>query len=156
MTETASIRCMVDDVEAAAGWYIKHLGFTLGRSAPPAFAELERGPLRLLLSGPGTLARRPMADGELPKPGGWMRIVLNVDDLAAEVERLRKMNVKLRNDIVSSAGGSQVLLVDPSGNFIELFQPVARPGRSAMAPPQGVSKKNEKHRNALRKNTAHE
>ncbi len=114
---------MVDDVEAAIAWYTTHLGFSVLTSYPPAFADVKRGALRLLLSGPTSSAGRPMADGERPGPGGWNRIHLIVDDLAAEVARLKAEGVKFRNDIVTGPGGSQVLIVDPSGNFVELFQP---------------------------------
>jgi catechol 2,3-dioxygenase-like lactoylglutathione lyase family enzyme len=117
---------MVDDVEAAVAWYTTHLGFTLISKYAPAFADVARGPLRLLLSGPTSSAGRPMADGERPSAGGWNRIHLIVDDLSADVARLRAAGVKFRNDIVTGPGGSQVLLVDPSGNLIELFQPQNR------------------------------
>jgi catechol 2,3-dioxygenase-like lactoylglutathione lyase family enzyme len=125
--ETVSVRYMVDDVEAAIAWYTKHLGFSVLTSYPPAFADVKRGALRLLLSGPTSSAGRPMAnDGERPKPGGWNRIHLVVDDIAAEVARLKGEGVKFRNDIVTGPGGSQVLIIDPSGNFVELFQPGRR------------------------------
>jgi catechol 2,3-dioxygenase-like lactoylglutathione lyase family enzyme len=124
--EVVSVRYLVDDVEAAVAWYTTHLGFSVLTSYPPAFADVKRGALRLLLSGPTSSAGRPMADGERPKPGGWNRIHLIVDDLAAEVARLKAEGVKFRNDIVSGPGGSQVLIVDPSGNFVELFQPKGR------------------------------
>ena len=117
---------MVDDVEAAIAWYTQHLGFEVISSAAPAFADVKRGSLRLLLSGPKSSAGRPMPDGEQPKPGGWNRIHLLVDDLAAEVARLRAAGVRFRNDVVSGPGGSQILLQDPSGNFVELFQPGRR------------------------------
>jgi len=123
---TVNVRYMVDDVEAAVAWYTTHLGFTLLSSAAPAFADVTRGSLRLLLSGPTSSAGRPMPDGERPKPGGWNRIHLIVDDLAAEVARLRAAGVQLRNEIVTGPGGKQVLLLDPSGNVVELFQPAAR------------------------------
>jgi catechol 2,3-dioxygenase-like lactoylglutathione lyase family enzyme len=118
-----NVRYMVDDVEAAIAWYTEHLGFTLLSSYAPAFADVQLGSLRLLLSGPKSSAGRPMSDGETPRPGGWNRIHLIVDDLAAEVERLRAAGVQFRNEIVSGPGGAQVLLVDPSGNLVELFQP---------------------------------
>jgi catechol 2,3-dioxygenase-like lactoylglutathione lyase family enzyme len=92
----------------------------------PSFADVSRGSLRLLLSGPTSSAGRSMADGEKPGPGGWNRIHFVVDDLAAEVARLRAAGVRLRNDVVTGPGGSQVLLVDPAGNLVELFQPVKR------------------------------
>jgi catechol 2,3-dioxygenase-like lactoylglutathione lyase family enzyme len=121
--ETVNVRYMVDDVEAAIDFYTTHLGFTLLSSAVPAFADVRRGNLRLLLSGPKSSAGRPMPDGRRPGPGGWNRIHLLVDDLAAEVERLRAAGLPFRNEIVKGPGGSQILLEDPSGNPIELFQP---------------------------------
>jgi catechol 2,3-dioxygenase-like lactoylglutathione lyase family enzyme len=123
---TVNVRYMVDDVDAAVAWYTTHLGFTVLSNAAPAFADVTLGSLRLLLSGPTSSAGRPMADGERPTPGGWNRIHLIVDDLPAEVARLRAAGVQFRNDIVSGPGGSQILLKDPSGNFIELFQPARR------------------------------
>jgi catechol 2,3-dioxygenase-like lactoylglutathione lyase family enzyme len=121
--ETVNVRYMVDDVDSAADFYIRHFGFTLGRNAAPAFADVVRGHLRLLLSGPTSSAGRPMPDGEKPSPGGWNRIEFVVDDIAAEVERLRAGRLRFRNDIVTGPGGKQILLEDPSGNLIELFQP---------------------------------
>ncbi len=127
MSESSvSVRYLVDDVEAAIAWYTTHLGFSVLTSYPPAFADVKRGALRLLLSGPTSSAGRPMTDGERPGPGGWNRIHLIVDDLAAQVARLKAEGVTFRNDIVSGPGGSQVLIVDPSGNFVELFQPKGR------------------------------
>jgi catechol 2,3-dioxygenase-like lactoylglutathione lyase family enzyme len=123
---TVNVRYLVDDVEAAIAWYTKHLGFTLLSSAAPAFADVKRGSLRLLLSGPTSSAGRPMPDGERPKAGGWNRIHLIVEDIAAEVARLRAAGAQFRNDIVTGPGGSQVLLLDPSGNLVELFQPGKR------------------------------
>lgn len=123
MSETVSVRYIVDDVEAAFAWYTTHLGFTPLTNYPPAFADVQRGALRLLLSGPRSSAGQPMPDGERPGPGGWNRIHLIVDDLQAEVARLRAAGVQFRNDIVKGPGGAQVLLVDPSGNLVELFQP---------------------------------
>src|SRR5262245_43523777 len=120
---TVNVRYMVDDVEAAVAWYTTHLGFTLLTNAAPAFADVARGSLRLLLSGPKSSAGRPMPDGARPGPGGWNRIHLIVDDLAAEVARLRDAGVEFRNDILAGPGGSQVLLKDPAGNLVELFQP---------------------------------
>ena len=121
--ETVNVRYMVDDVEAAIDFYTGHLGFSLISSAAPAFADVRRGALRLLLSGPTSSAGRPMPDGREPRPGGWNRIHLIVDDLRAEVERLRAEGVGFRNEIVRGPGGSQILLDDPSGNPVELFQP---------------------------------
>jgi catechol 2,3-dioxygenase-like lactoylglutathione lyase family enzyme len=124
--EFVNVRYMVDDVDAAVDFYTKHLGFTLLSSAAPAFADVARGPLRLLLSGPASSAGRAMPDGRLPEPGGWNRIHLVVDDIASETDRLRAAGLPFRNDIVVGPGGSQVLFDDPSGNPIELFQPAAR------------------------------
>src|SRR5215510_11638685 len=123
---TVNVRYMVDDVEAAVAWYTKHLGFSLLSNHAPAFADVQRGSLRLLLSGPTSSAGRPMPDGERPGPGGWNRIHLIVDDLAAEIARLRAAGVEFRNDIVTGPGGSQILLKDPAGNLVELFQPARR------------------------------
>jgi len=123
---TVNVRYMVDDVEAAIEWYIEHLGFSLLSNQAPAFADIKRGSLRLLLSGPTSSAGRPMHDGERPRPGGWNRIHLIVDDLPAEVTRLHAAGVQFRNDIVIGPGGSQILLLDPSGNIVELFQPARR------------------------------
>jgi catechol 2,3-dioxygenase-like lactoylglutathione lyase family enzyme len=122
----ANVRYMVDDVQTAVDFYTTHFGFTLRSSAAPAFADVTRGNLRLLLSGPKSSAGRPMPDGRRPSPGGWNRIELVVDDLAAEVERLRSAGLTFRNDIVTGPGGQQILLEDPDGNPIELFQPAAR------------------------------
>jgi catechol 2,3-dioxygenase-like lactoylglutathione lyase family enzyme len=120
---TVNVRYMVDDVEAAVAFYTTRLGFTLISKTLPAFADVARGDLRLLLSGPTSSAGRPMPDGRQPAPGGWNRIHLIVDDLASEVDRLRSAGVRFRNDIVTGPGGSQILLDDPAGNPIELFQP---------------------------------
>src|SRR5262249_60944416 len=106
-------------------FYIEHFGFSVLSNAAPAFADVVRGPLRLLLSGPTSSAGRPMPDGRRPEPGGWNRIHLIVDDIAAEVERLRAAGLTFRNDIVTGPGGRQILLDDPSGNPIELFQPAS-------------------------------
>jgi catechol 2,3-dioxygenase-like lactoylglutathione lyase family enzyme len=121
--ELVSVRYMVDDVERAVDFYTHHFGFTVGRNAAPAFVEVLRGRLRLLLSGPKSSAGRPMPDGRRPEPGGWNRIHLIVEDIDAEVERLRAQDVPFRNDIVTGPGGRQILLDDPSGNPVELFQP---------------------------------
>src|SRR3954447_7516122 len=120
-----NVRYMVSDVQSSIDWYTKALGFKLLSSAAPAFADVELGALRLLLSGEKSSAGRPMPDGTKPGPGGWNRIELVVGDLAAEVARLRALGVKFRNDIVTGPGGSQILLEDPSGNVVELFQPAA-------------------------------
>jgi catechol 2,3-dioxygenase-like lactoylglutathione lyase family enzyme len=120
---TVSVRYMVDDVDAAVAFYTTHFNFTLLSSAAPAFADVLRGRLRLLLSGPESSAGRPMPDGRKPVPGGWNRIHLIVADLAAEVDRLQAAGLQFRNEIVTGPGGSQILVDDPSGNPIELFQP---------------------------------
>jgi catechol 2,3-dioxygenase-like lactoylglutathione lyase family enzyme len=121
--EIVNVRYMVDDVEAAIDFYTSKLDFELISSHAPAFADVRRGNLRLLLSGPKSSAGRPMPDGRQPGPGGWNRIHLIVDDLASEVERLRAAGVPFRNDVVTGPGGSQILLEDPSANVIELFEP---------------------------------
>jgi catechol 2,3-dioxygenase-like lactoylglutathione lyase family enzyme len=124
--EMVSVRYMVDDVAAAIDFYTKSLDFKILTSFPPAFADVARGNLRLLLSGPTSSAGRPMPDGVKPGPGGWNRIHLIVDDIDAEVTRLRAAGARFRNDVLSGPGGKQILLQDPSGNVIELFQPAAR------------------------------
>jgi catechol 2,3-dioxygenase-like lactoylglutathione lyase family enzyme len=123
LAHLVNVRYMVDDVDAAIDFYTKHLGFTVRTSAAPAFADVVRGNLRLLLSGPRSSAGRPMPDGTVPVPGGWNRIHLIVSDIAAEVDRLRAAGLTFRNAIVVGPGGQQILLEDPSGNVIELFQP---------------------------------
>jgi catechol 2,3-dioxygenase-like lactoylglutathione lyase family enzyme len=122
LNEMVNVRYMVDDVQASIDFYTKHLGFEVHTSAAPAFADVTRGNLRLLLSGPASSAGRPMPDGVKPGPGGWNRIHLIVDDINAEVARLRQEGLGFRNNIVTGPGGSQILLEDPSGNVIELFQ----------------------------------
>ena len=123
LSEMVNVRYMVDDVDTAVGFYTKYLGFELRMSAAPAFADVTRGNLRLLLSGPASSAGRPMPDGTKPGPGGWNRMHLIVGDIDAEVARLRQAGLSFRNDIVTGPGGSQILLEDPSGNVVELFQP---------------------------------
>ena len=122
-TDMVSVRYMVDNVEESIDFYTRHFGFELKSSAAPAFADITRAGLRLLLSGQASSAGRPMPDGAKPGPGGWNRIHLIVDNLAAEVERLRQDGVEFRNDVVVGPGGSQILVLDPSRNLIELFQP---------------------------------
>jgi catechol 2,3-dioxygenase-like lactoylglutathione lyase family enzyme len=127
MTESndrVGVRYMVDDVEASVAFYTKLLGFKVLNQFPP-FADVARGKLRLLLSGPASSAGKPMPDGARPVPGGWNRIHLIVEDIEAEVTRLRDAGASFRNDIVEGPGGKQILLQDPSGNVIELFQPTA-------------------------------
>src|SRR2546429_10008154 len=116
---------MVDDVEDAVAFYTNHFGFELRSSAAPAFADVVRGNLRLLLAGPASSAGRPMPDGRTPGPGGWNRIHFIVDDIEAEVARLRAEGVSFRNEILTGPGGKQILAQDPSGNVVELFQPAA-------------------------------
>jgi catechol 2,3-dioxygenase-like lactoylglutathione lyase family enzyme len=124
--DTVNVRYLVDDVEASVDFYTRHFGFTVNMSAAPAFADVQRGNLRLLLSGPLSSAGRAMADGEVPAAGGWNRIHLIVDDVEAEVARLQEAGVRFRNEVITGPGGAQVLACDPSGNFVELFQPGAR------------------------------
>ena len=124
--ETVNVRYMVSDVEASIAFYTSMLGFEPLTSAPPAFADVKRGNLRLLLAGPKSSAGRPMPDGATPGPGGWNRIHLIVDDLPSEVARLRGAGASFRNDIIEGPGGKQILLEDPSGNVVELFQPADR------------------------------
>ncbi|MEV4312424.1 VOC family protein [Actinocrispum sp. NPDC049592] len=125
-TELVSVRYLVDDVEAAIDFYTTHLGFEVHTNFPPAFADVTRGGLRLLLSGPASSAGRPMPDGTRPGPGGWNRIHLIVSDIEAEVARLRDAGIQFRSDIVTGPGGKQIVFDDPSGNPVELFQPAAR------------------------------
>jgi len=124
--DTVNVRYMVDDVQESIDFYTKHLGFELLSSAPPAFADVKHGNLRLLLAGPKSSAGRPMADGKKPGPGGWNRVHFIVDDVEAEVSRLRDAGARFRNDIIEGPGGKQILLLDPSGNVVELFQPASR------------------------------
>jgi len=123
--ELVSVRYLVDDVRASVDFYTEHLGFEVLNDFAPAFADVRRGNLRVLLSGPQSSAGRAMADGEVPGPGGWNRIHFVVDDLEAEIARLRDAGVPFRNEVVHGPGGAQVLVQDPSGNLIELFQPAS-------------------------------
>lgn len=125
--DTVSVRYIVADVDAAVAFYRDLLGFAVDLSAAPGFAMLSRGPLRLLLNRPGAGgAGQAMPNGDLPAPGGWNRFQLEVRDLAADVERLRAAGARFRNEVVQGAGGKQILIEDPSGNPIELFEPPAR------------------------------
>jgi catechol 2,3-dioxygenase-like lactoylglutathione lyase family enzyme len=124
--ETINVRYMVDDVEESIAFYSKLLGFELLTDFSPAFADVKRGNLRLLLSGPNSSAGRAMPDGATPRPGGWNRIHFIVDDLDTEIQRLRQLGATFRNDVVEGPGGKQILIQDPSGNVIELFQPASR------------------------------
>lgn len=120
---TVTVRYMVADVKDSLSFYIGVLGFELLTDYAPAFADVKRGDLRLLLAGPGSSASRAMPDGRKPEPGGWNRILIEVKDINAEVERLRANGARFRNEVVSGPGGSQILIEDPSGNVVELFQP---------------------------------
>jgi catechol 2,3-dioxygenase-like lactoylglutathione lyase family enzyme len=123
-----TVRYIVDDVDAAIAFYTEHLGFDVVMRPAPPFALLARGDQRLLInapSGPGGAAQ-PMPDGRIPEPGGWNRFQLEVEDLEAEVERLRAAGATFRNDIVVGRGGKQILLEDPAGNCVELFEPEPR------------------------------
>jgi catechol 2,3-dioxygenase-like lactoylglutathione lyase family enzyme len=121
---SVSVRYVVHDVEAAIAFYTRHLGFTVDIHPAPGFARLTRGPLNLLLNKPGAGgAGQPMPDGRQPEPGGWNRIQLTIGDIATEVETLRQTGVRFRSDIVQGQGGKQILIEDPSGNPIELFEP---------------------------------
>jgi catechol 2,3-dioxygenase-like lactoylglutathione lyase family enzyme len=122
-TAMVSVRYMVDDVDEAVAYYTKVLDFEVLNNIAPMIANVARGNLRLLLSGPNSSAGRPMPDGAKPGPGGWNRIHLIVDDIDAEVARLRDAGAEFRNDIVEGPGGKQILVQDPSGNVVELFEP---------------------------------
>ncbi len=123
--DLVSVRYMVEDIEQSIDFYTRHFGFELRSSAAPAFADVVRGQLRLLLAGPDSSAGRPMPDGRIPQPGGWNRIHFVVEDIDSEVQRLGDAGVRFRNEIVSGPGGRQILVDDPSGNPIELFQPAS-------------------------------
>jgi catechol 2,3-dioxygenase-like lactoylglutathione lyase family enzyme len=129
LDQYASVRYLVDDVQAAIGFYTTHLGFTLNTSAAPAFADVVRGPLRLLLSGPASSGARATPDEAAT--AGRNRIHLTFDDLDAEIARLRSAGLSFRSDVVAGPGGRQILLADPAGNLIELFQPAHQPGTLA-------------------------
>jgi catechol 2,3-dioxygenase-like lactoylglutathione lyase family enzyme len=119
----AAVRYIVDDVDAALEFYTGHLGFEVIERMGPPFALIARDGLRLCLSGPGTSARRPMPDGREPEPGGWNRLVIEVEDIEATVAGMRGMGATFRNEIISGPGGRQIVVDDPSGNPIEVFQP---------------------------------
>ncbi len=119
----AILRLIVGDVDAAAAFYTAHLGFTVERRWGPPFASVTRGDLTLWLSGPGSSAARPLADGSRPAPGGWNRPVVEVTDIATTLAAMRLKGVVVRNDVVTGPGGKQALLQDPSGNLVEVFEP---------------------------------
>ena len=123
--QQATVRYFVDDVDAALSFYGEQLGFDEVMHPAPTFAMLSRGPLRLVLSAPGggPGGGAPMPDGTLPEPGGWNRFQIEVEDLEATVAELRQRGASFRNEIVTGVGGNQILLEDPSGNLVELFQP---------------------------------
>ena len=125
----ATVRYLVDDVDKALAFYQDALGFTLRTRPVPIFAMIERGDLLLWLAGPGTSARKAMPDGRSPEPGGWNRIVVEVEDIEAVVADLRSRGATFRNEPLTGPGGTQVLVEDPSGNPIEIFQPAANPPR---------------------------
>lgn len=118
----AVVRYLVTDVDPALAFYTQHLGFEVENRMGPPFAILKRGDLRMWLSGPGTSAARDMPDGRTPEPGGWNRVVVEVDDIEETVTRLKAAGLKFRNDIVRGPGGAQILAEDPSGNPVELFE----------------------------------
>jgi catechol 2,3-dioxygenase-like lactoylglutathione lyase family enzyme len=118
----ATVRYLVADVERAVAFYVDRLGFEIEQEMLPAFARVRRDDLTLWLAGPQSSAARPMPDGQKPEPGGWNRFVVEVDDLAASVAGLREARVTFRNDVVSGPGGKQILIEDPDGNPIELFE----------------------------------
>jgi catechol 2,3-dioxygenase-like lactoylglutathione lyase family enzyme len=119
-----SVRYIVDDAERATKFYRDQLGFKVETKPAPGFAMLSKGPLRLLLNAPGAGgAGQDMSDGATPEPGGWNRFQIEVDDLAKEVARLRDAGVNFRNEVVEGKGGKQILLEDPCGNLVELFEP---------------------------------
>jgi catechol 2,3-dioxygenase-like lactoylglutathione lyase family enzyme len=126
--DLVSVRYIVDDVQDSIDFYTAHLGFALEFSAVPAFAAITLGRLRLLLAGPESSAGQPLPDGRVPKPGGWNRIHLITQDIDAEVERLQAAGLTFRSEVIAGVGGSQIVLDDPSGNPVELFQPARRPG----------------------------
>ena len=123
--DKVNVRYMVEDVDTSVAFYIQYLGFTLLTNHAPAFADVTRGNLRLLLSGRTSSAGRAMPDGTLPVPGGWNRFQIVVSNLNAEVEKLKAQKLNFRNEIIKGPGGLQILLFDPSGNLIELFEPAA-------------------------------
>lgn len=124
--DKVNVRYMVEDVNASVAFYTQYLGFKVLTNYAPAFADVTRGNLRLLLSGETSSAGRAMPDGTLPVPGGWNRFQIVVSDLEEEVKKLKAQNLNFRNEIVKGPGGLQILLLDPSGNLIELFEPASK------------------------------
>jgi catechol 2,3-dioxygenase-like lactoylglutathione lyase family enzyme len=128
---SVSVRYIVDDVDAALRFYCEHLGFSEVMHPAPTFAMMSRGDLRFVLSAPSPQGGggQVLADGTAPEPGGWNRLILEVEDVDAEVGRLRDVGVSLRSDVIEGVGGRQVLVEDPSGNLVELFQPTRAEAR---------------------------
>jgi glyoxylase I family protein len=124
--EMARIRYLVEDVDRSIEFYTQHLGFKLEQHAGPAFASVSRGELTLLLSGPGSSGARPLSDGRQQQPGGWNRLVLDVEDLPSRFARMKQAGLRFRSDIVTGPGGRQVQLEDPDGNPIELFEAASK------------------------------
>lgn len=127
----AQVRYIVHDVAAAVAFYQMHLGFNLVQQFGPAMAILKRDDLTLWVAGPAASASKPMPDGSVPAPGGWNRFVLEVPDLAQQVATMKAAGVSFRNEIVAGPGGKQILVLDPSGNVVELFEPAAAPPKPA-------------------------
>jgi catechol 2,3-dioxygenase-like lactoylglutathione lyase family enzyme len=119
----AQVRYFVTDVAASVQFYVDALGFSVVQQFGPAMAIIQRDDLTLWLAGPGASASRPMPDGTVPEPGGWNRFVMSVDDIAATVDALRARGVGFRNEVVTGPGGQQILVEDPDGNVVEVFQP---------------------------------
>jgi catechol 2,3-dioxygenase-like lactoylglutathione lyase family enzyme len=123
--QMAIVRYLVSDVERSIAFYTGHLGFALEQRMGPAFAKVSRGGLTLWLAGPQSSAARPMPDGREPRPGGWNRLVIEVDDLVSRVDQMKQQDLRFRNEIVAGPGGKQIVLDDPDGNPVELFEPAA-------------------------------
>jgi catechol 2,3-dioxygenase-like lactoylglutathione lyase family enzyme len=123
----ATVRYLVTDVERSIAFYAKNLGFKLDQSMAPAFARVSTGDLTLWLAGPQSSAARPMPDGRRPEPGGWNRFVIEVDNIEARVEEMKRAGLRFRNELVIGPGGKQILLEDPDGNVVELFEPARQP-----------------------------
>jgi catechol 2,3-dioxygenase-like lactoylglutathione lyase family enzyme len=119
----ATVRYLVKDVDRSIAFYTQHLGFTLKQQMGPAFARVSRDDLILWLSGPQSSAARPMPDGRRPEPGGWNRLVLEMKDLPSRVAEMKQAGLRFRNEIVVGPGGKQILVEDPDGNPVELFEP---------------------------------
>lgn len=122
----ATVRYLVTDVERSIAFFTKALGFKLDQSMAPAFARISSSDLTLWLAGPKSSAARPMPDGRRPEPGGWNRFVIEVDDLVSRVAEMKRAGLRFRNEVVEGPGGKQILLEDPDGNLVELFEAAAR------------------------------